>query len=142
MPRQDADVSRLLIQLKNLRMRPDARALKEALPKLREWCKKESQYVIRSGGVKVILDSLRNFPSDAGVQAIACATLGTLAYNSLHYPESKELIGLSYGTDGKRGVDLVVRAMHAFPSNADVQGECCWALSHICGNCAPNAVAI
>ena len=135
MPRQDADVSRLLIQLKNLRMRPDARALKEALPKLREWCKKESQYVIRSGGVKVILDSLRNFPSDAGVQAIACATLGTLAYNSLHYPESKELIG-------KHCVDLVVRAMHAFPRNADVQGECCWALSHICGNCAPNAVAI
>ena len=92
-------LSRLLFQLKK---RDDARAQKEALPKLREWCKKESQYVIRSGGVEVILDSLRNFPSDAGVQAIACATLGTLAYNSLNFPESKELIG-------KRGVDLVVR---------------------------------
>ena len=82
------DINLILYKLK---LRDDARAQEETLPKLREWCKKESQYVIRSGGVKVILDSLRNFPSDAGVQAIACATLGTLAYNSLYYPESKEL---------------------------------------------------
>jgi uncharacterized protein YwbE len=88
--------------------------------------------VAAEGGVSAVVTAMENHPTDAKVQAAACAALRNLAVNADNQVK----------VAAECGVGAVVTALQRHPTDAKVQEAACSALGNLALNNADNQVKV